>query len=430
MRIAERIFNRPLMISEMKFNTILQVFGERHGLALQGVPAVNLAEISDAGQAPAGYSVRSGIAVVAVHGPLMHRVMEMEFPSGGPMTYGEIRSAFDRALADPSVKGIVFDIDSPGGEVNGCFDLGDHIFASRGIKPITALVNEQAFSAAYLLASACDRIVLPRTGAVGSVGVIATHTEISGWEKANGIVVTHVYAGARKADLSSHTPLSGEAAGVLQGLVDDSYLLFVETVARNLGLPVQQIVETEAAIYEGQKAVKAGLAHEVSAIEPARLALANKPSNRLITASAPIAAVRKESKKMNLEELQAQHPALVAQIETAARQGMVALSAVDTARAEATAAETARVMAVVSAVVGEDTGKKLETIVAAKLTAEQLETLGVSLAPAAPGATEKQMLEAITAAASPGVGALAVKGTDAEARTSAVSAIAAGGSKK
>jgi signal peptide peptidase SppA len=403
MRIAARLFNRPLMISEGKLDTILHVFSQRAGLDLVGLPRSEALEISDRERARAGYAVKSGIAILGVYGPLMHRVLDMEFPSGGPTTYADLRQAFDTALADDGVQGIVFDFDTPGGEVNGAFDLADHIYQSRAIKPITACVNEEAYSAGYLLASACGRIVLPRTGGVGSVGVIATHTEFSRWEEENGIAVTHIFAGARKADFSPHLPLSSEAAQILQGMVDDSYSLFVETVARNRGMKVQAVIDTQAGIYEGKKAVKAGLADEVSAVDKAIQNARKGKGTRLIAASAPAGSKQKEIKTMTIEQLREEHPDLLTQIENQARQGMIAQAEADTAKATAVTAENTRVMGIVAALVGDQVGKQLTTIVSANLTAEQVADLGLSVAATAGGSIQQQMLTAITSAAPAGI---------------------------
>ena len=203
MHIAGLLFNRPLMISEAKLGVILHILGPRLNLDLSGLPKSEAVVVSDSERARAGYQVmQNNTAVIGVYGPLMHRCLASEFPSGGPTTYAEIWKAFDMAMADDAVQSVVMDFDTPGGDVSGCFDFADHIYQSRGIKPITAVVNEMAYSAGYLLASACSRIVVPRTGAVGSVGVIACHADFSRAEEAAGITVTHVFAGARKADYS------------------------------------------------------------------------------------------------------------------------------------------------------------------------------------------------------------------------------------
>lgn len=431
LRITELLFNRPLMISEAKLNVIEKVLGPRFNLDLSGLPSAQMAQISEQERTRAGYRVYNGVGIIGVYGPLLHRLLASEFPSGGPTTYADIRSAFDLALVDDAVQSIVLDIDSPGGEVHGAFDLADYIYQARSLKPSTAIINESAYSAGYLLASAAGRIVIPRTGGAGSIGVIATHADFSRAEDVAGITVTHVIAGARKADFSPHQPLSSEALVSLQEMVDDTYELFVDTVARNRGLKVQQVRETEAGIFEGKKAVAKKLADEVSAADKA---IANTVNRRTIV-SAPgqrAAAAGKEHRTMTLQELREQHPDLVAQIEAAARQGMIAQAEADTLRTEAVAGERGRVLALVAATVGQETGKRLATIAAAGLSAEQVVELGLTAAPAAAGnTTEQAMLAAITAAAPDGVRHAAGKpDAAAEERKAAASAIAAGGSTK
>ena len=175
----------------------------------------------------------------------------------------DIRREFRAALADDAVAAMVFDIDSPGGEVAGVFDLADEIFAARGAKPIVAVANENAFSAAYAIASAADRVYLSRTAAVGSVGVIAVHMDRSGYDEKLGVKYTAIFAGARKNDYSPHGPLSDAARDAAQAGVDRAYGLFVETVARNRGMDPAAVRDTEAAIYEGADAVDIGFADAV-----------------------------------------------------------------------------------------------------------------------------------------------------------------------
>lgn len=433
MRIAELIFNRPLMITESKLNVILNILGPRFNLDLSGMPSKEMAQISDQERARAGYRVHNGVGVVGIYGPLMHRVLAAEFPSGGPTTYADIRRAFDMAMLDDAVQSIVLDIDSPGGEVHGVFDLADHIFAARSTKPSTAIINESAYSAGYLLASSASRIVIPRTGGAGSIGVIATHADFSRAEEAAGINVTHVFAGARKADFSPHAPLSSEALLSLQSMVDDSYELFVETVARNRGLTAKQVRGTEAGIFEGKKAVEQRLADEVSAADKA-LANASKRKAMIVVPGQRSGVDKKETSAMTLKELKEQHPDLVALIETEARVGMIAIADATTAQATAVTAETTRVLALVSACFGEEPGKKMSTIVRANLTAEQATDLGLTLSASAPVAgSEEQgkMLAAITNVAPAGVKSVTGKADSAaEERKSTVSAIAAGGSVK
>ena len=212
----------------------------------------------DDADAPA-YAVHDGIGIIDISGGLVSRPMGF----CGPVSYEEIGAAFDALLADENVNAIVFRLDSPGGEVSGLFDLADHIYNSRGTKPIFAAVDDMAYSAAYAIASACDRIYLSRTGGVGSIGVVSYHVDQSEYNAKKGIKVDYLYAGDRKVDGNPHAPLSDDARASMQAEIDRLYELFVATVARNRGLDAKTVRETQAACYYGEDAVKHGLADQV-----------------------------------------------------------------------------------------------------------------------------------------------------------------------
>jgi signal peptide peptidase SppA len=173
------------------------------------------------------------------------------------------------ALYDPAVKAIALDLDSPGGEVAGCFDLADEIFRARGEKPIWGILNEVAYSAAYAIASACDRITVPRTGGTGSIGVVCAHVD---WSKAlagSGVSVTFIQYGARKTDGAAEKPLSDEARDRFQADIDVLGEMFVDLVARNRNIAAGKIRAMEAATFLGQAGVSLGLADAVMAPDAA-----------------------------------------------------------------------------------------------------------------------------------------------------------------
>lgn len=345
LRIAELLFNRPLMISEAKLNTILHVLGPRFNLDATGLPQLEAAVLSDQDRRRAGYLVQDGVAVIGIYGPLMHRLFASDYPSGGPTTYGEIATAFETAMADDGVQSILLDLDSPGGEVAGVFDLADRIYQARSIKPSTAVINEMAYSAGYLLASAAGRIVIPRTGGAGSVGVIATHADFSRAEDKAGITVTHVFAGARKADWSQHSPLSAEAHALLQESVNESYTIFTETVARNRGMTVDAVRATEAGCFDGKKAVAVGFADEVATVAQG-FQIARQTKGRTVI-SAKKTITQKGAGPMTKEELQQNHPDLYqAILDDGKAQAATDPAAIEAARQEGAEAERQRIQAI------------------------------------------------------------------------------------
>jgi len=211
--------------------------------------------IRNADLAPPAYGLVNGIAIIPIQGVLARGVPC--FCDG--TDYDWIRAGFDCALADPEVKAIVFDVDSPGGTVEGCFDLADHIFNSRGIKPIWSILGESAYSAAYALASAADKMTVPRTGGAGSIGIVACHVDISKALKAAGVKVTYIQFGERKTDAAEEKPLSDAASASFQADVNELGKLFVATVERNRAMSASKVRSTEAATFLGSDAVALGL---------------------------------------------------------------------------------------------------------------------------------------------------------------------------
>jgi signal peptide peptidase SppA len=264
--IVGRIFDTPLLIARAKLDTILGVIVPRlHGEALpfSAKPALR------------DYEVMSGIALIPIVGTLVRRTVGLEAQSG-LMSYSLIAERLDAALADSTVSGILLDIDSPGGEAGGVFDLADKIFAARKYKPIWAVANDEAFSAAYAIAASAERVYLSRTGGVGSIGVIAVHLDQSEAEADAGLKYTAIYAGERKNDLSPHEPLTDPARAQLQVEVDRIYEMFTTSVARMRGVDLAAIKATEAALYFGEQSIAMGLADRIGTMDDALSELTKK----------------------------------------------------------------------------------------------------------------------------------------------------------
>jgi len=212
------------------------------------------------------YNIHTGVAIIPIQGLLTKR-REIFAPICGTTSYEEIYNTILQAQKDPDVSSILLDIDSPGGEVSGLFDLVDFIYESRNIKPIYSIANDHAFSAAYAIASATSKIFVNRTSGVGSIGVIATHIDVSEADKKDGIKFTTVFAGSKKNDLSPHEPISDEAVNDLQNEVNRLYEIFVETVSRNRNLSAEQVRDTQAATYFAENSVAIGLTDEIASTE-------------------------------------------------------------------------------------------------------------------------------------------------------------------
>ena len=267
--IASRVLDTPLVIGQAKLEAILAVIGPRIGIEAPAPAVMN----GDTRRHGAYLVTPEGIAVIPVFGTLVKRAGAIDAASG-LTSYGHLEEEIMDAATDPGVRAVLLDIDSPGGEAAGVFDLSDLIYEARSLKPVWAVADEEAFSGAYAIASAAERLFVPRTGGLGSIGVVAAHVDRSARDAMEGFRTITVFAGARKNDLNPHETLTDDACQTLQAEVDRVYGLFVDTVARNRGLTADAVRATEARLFFGEDAVRADLADEVGTMRDALTALA------------------------------------------------------------------------------------------------------------------------------------------------------------
>lgn len=218
--------------------------------------------------------------IIPIHG-ILTKKSEAFDDILGMTSYNQIEVQITKAIEDNDIGTILLDIDSPRGEINGVFDLADFIYNARRKKRIIAIANDDAYSAAYAIASSAEKIFLTRTSGVGSIGVIASHIDQSGFDEKQGIKYTTVFAGKRKNDLNPHEPITSESLESLQGEVDRLYEMFLQLIARNRNLSTEKIKSTEAGLYFGKNAVDIGLADGITILS--ELKSINK--NRSITMS-------------------------------------------------------------------------------------------------------------------------------------------------
>jgi len=199
------------------------------------------ARIEAAGNGPRLGGGRSrNVAVIPIYGVISERQSLMAQTSGGTSA-AKIASDFRAALADPEVDGIVFDVDSPGGVVQGIDELAAEIQGARGQKPMAAVAQHNALSAAYWAIAGVDEIVATPTGMVGSIGVFTAHDDLTEAMAKVGVKRTVIAAGKYKAEGALGTSLSEEGVAALQEQVDTLYGMFANRVARGRGVPVDQV---------------------------------------------------------------------------------------------------------------------------------------------------------------------------------------------
>jgi ClpP class serine protease len=293
-RMMARIFGTPLLVDASKLEIILSALGPRLGLSSVTVDPQKMKALfgdDDEGDDPlVPYEVTpDGIACIGVDGTLVYKTGWLGALSG-LTSYSDVRAAVDKAVSDPSVKGILLEINSYGGEANGCFDLSDAIFAARGAKPLYAVAADDAYSGAFALASAASKLFVSRTSGVGSIGVVCCHIDQTAADKQDGLKYTYVYSGDRKIDGNPHVPLTSPAMEVMQAESDRLRTIFADSVARYRGISVDAVVATQAAKFFGANAVAANLADAVGTPADALTALRGEIAARAQTTKPPFAA--------------------------------------------------------------------------------------------------------------------------------------------
>lgn len=378
-----------------------------------------------------GSVVQDGVAIISIDGAIAKKMNLMSQISGGCSSQLTAND-FATALNDPAVKGIILSIDSPGGTVDGTFELADIVYQGRGVKPIVCFSDGMIASAAYAIGSACDSIYISGdTNPIGSIGVVSGHRDFSAQETMRGIKTTEVTAGAFKRVASQYEPLTADGRAEIQAKVDYLYAGFVDTVARNRGVSKEKVLTdmADGRVFLGHQAINNGLVDGVSTMPTIIAAMQDSTQREQMMKRKPSAAgvlPKKERKNMKKAEIVEQFPDAVAEIVAEATAGHAA--AIQTA----TDATTAKLTGLVTATMGAEVGEKFTALVASNVTVEQVASLGIKIESSAvvnDEASRAAILAALIDNAPESV--KGGKATDAETtdRAAAIAAMAAGGSR-
>ena len=338
--------------------------------------------------------VRNGIAVMHIDGTLTYRSNFWKAIFGVD-TYNSIGNAFDELVADESVKGIVLSIDSPGGEIKGVSDLADRIFASRGTKECGIVAHSAGAmcSAAYWIASACEKVVASSVAQVGSIGVMG----ILGGDEDESVTFLRSSLSLNK-NLDPNTP-AGRSA--IEKNLDAMAKVFIESLAKNRGSDYDTVLENygQGSVFVGQEALEAGM---VDAIDSLDSVVEKMIKHQPIGGNMPT------------NQTPAQTPAAQATVD------------VDAVRQEAIAAERTRIAGISSAFEGLGLDGEREKFIAEGKTVDEAKAFCLE-------ACKKQLAEAKTAApsasatpANPAADPAAAAGLTAEQKALIAKGMAAG----
>lgn len=209
------------------------------------------------------------IAVLPFYGVSTQRPPPAMASGSGLMSTQQFAQGFRAALADDSVGGILLDVDSPGGSVFGVQELANEIYQARGQKPIVAIANSLAASAAFWIASAAQEFFITPSGEAGSIGVFLAHQDQSKKLEAEGTHTSLIHAGKYKVEASPYGPLDDAAREHLQSRVDTHYGAFTRAVARHKGTDVETVRSQmgEGRTYGAVQAKAAGMVDDIATFD-------------------------------------------------------------------------------------------------------------------------------------------------------------------
>jgi len=269
-RVLGAITEYPWAMLPAAFDLMLEIVGRRFTAEILS-PEEKEARIEAARRTPGPATAPGSIAVLNLYGVMAQRVGAFADVSQEGTACEAFAATFRAAMSDPNVTAIVLNVDSPGGSVFGVEELGDVIWSAKGTKPVIAVANSMAASAAYWVATQADELVVTPGGEVGSVGVLARHEDVSAAAEAQGVRVTFVTApeGGHKAEGNPFEPLSDDARSHLQTRVNDYYGKFVSAVARGRKVSMKRVREDfgQGRMYGAAQAVAAGMADRVDTLQ-------------------------------------------------------------------------------------------------------------------------------------------------------------------
>ena len=219
-------------------------------------PVLNLTALKVEATQPKLQVDGDGVATIPIKGVLTKTPLPSWLSLFGieGTSYGEIRRMLAEALESPAVERIELAIESPGGQVAGNQETAEAIAAAT--KPVTAVVEDLAASAAYWLAAQAETITANVNAFVGSIGVYVVYTDFSGAAEKMGATVHVIRSGEHKGMGVLGAPITEAQIAAMQENIDAIAGHFIDAVASGRGMERAEVATLATGrLWEAEAAV-------------------------------------------------------------------------------------------------------------------------------------------------------------------------------
>lgn len=219
------------------------------------------------------------IAIIPIHGEIFpfSNVSTDEF---GNVLYDSntpeaIRAALTRITDDTDIKGILLNIDSPGGSPAGSEAITKMI--QKSTLPVVALTGDLADSGGYMIATGADTIIASPFSDIGSIGVTMSYLDSTKKNEQDGLTYVELSSVPHKNYLSPNRPLSDEERTRVLDDLKIYHDAFVDMIATNRNIPRERMGElADGFSMPASKAVQNGLVDSIGDVDSARAWFAEK----------------------------------------------------------------------------------------------------------------------------------------------------------
>ena len=231
------------------------------------------------------------VAMIKVEGPIM---VSSDSPFSEQASSSDIIGFIEDADNNPAIKAIIIDVNSPGGSAVASDEIASAI--RKANKTTVSVIREVGASGGYWVASAADHVIANRMSVTGSIGVLGSYLEFSGFLDRYNVTYQRLVSGKYKDIGTPMKELTGEERSLIQDVLDEIHEDFILAVSENRNLNPEDVRKiADGMLFTGKRAKDLGLVDELGGIEEAKLYL-----NRTLNITPLIREYEKEPTFMEL----------------------------------------------------------------------------------------------------------------------------------